>query len=282
MLIQWFPGHMTRALRMLEDEIKLADCVFYVLDCRAPFSCVNPKLNKVCGNKQIIYVLNKADMADEKTTLRWKDFFAKDGSSVIVLSSVKSNSGKVLISECLKIMEGRLQKYSAKGINKPVRAMVVGVPNCGKSTLINNLCGQARAMAGNRPGVTRGKQWVRVSQRLEVLDTPGTLWPSFENNTVALNLAFIGSIKDDVVDIFELCCELIAKLKKVAKGAIEQRYKIEKLEEDNADVISQIAKKRGFLLSKGELDLDRTCVAILDDFRSGKFGRISLEQPNDR
>ena len=282
MLIQWFPGHMTKAFRMLENEIKLADCVFYVLDSRAPFSCVNPKLNKLCGNKQIIYVLNKADMADEKTTDRWKSFFAKDGNSVIVLSSVKSSTGKFLISETLKIMAEKLQKYTAKGINKPIRAMVVGVPNCGKSTLINNLCGQARAMAGNRPGVTRGKQWVRISDKLEVLDTPGTLWPSFENQTVALNLAFIGSIKDDVLNTFELCEELISKLKKIAKGKIEERYKLDVLEEKSSDVISQIAKKRGFLLSKGEFDLERTCTAILDDFRSGKFGKISLEQPNDR
>lgn len=282
MLIQWFPGHMTRAFRMLENEIKLADCVFYVLDSRAPFSCVNPKLNKLCGNKQVIYVLNKADMADDKTTDRWKSFFAKDGNSVIVISSVKSNTGKFLISETLKIMAEKLQKYSSRGINKPVRAMVVGVPNCGKSTLINNLCGQARTMAGNRPGVTRGKQWVRVSEKLELLDTPGTLWPSFENETVALNLAFIGSIKDDVLDQFELCCELISKLKKIAKGKIEERYKIENLVDDSAEVVSQIAKKRGFLLARGELDLDRTCTAILDDFRSGRFGKISLEQPNDR
>ena len=282
MLIQWFPGHMTKAFRMLENEIKLADCVFYVLDSRAPFSCVNPKLNKVCGKKPVIYVLNKADMADDSTTKRWQSFFSKDGSYAIVLNSVKSNTGKILITETAKIMSGKMQKYLDKGITKPIRAMVVGVPNCGKSTLINNLCGQARAGASNKPGFTRGKQWVRVSSNLEVLDTPGTLWPSFENNTVALNLAFIGSIKDDVLNTFDLCCELIAKLKKIAKGKIEERYKLEKLEEDDAQVIAQIARKRGFLLSKGELDFDRTCTAILDDFRTGKFGKISLEQPNDR
>lgn len=280
--IQWFPGHMTRALRMLEDEIKLADCVFYVLDSRAPYSCVNPKLNKICGNKPIIYVLNKADMADERTTDAWKKFFSKDGNHAISISSVKSNTGKSLIAIATKIMAEKMQKYAAKGISKPVRAMVVGVPNCGKSTLINNLCGQARAMAGNRPGVTRGKQWVRVSNNLELLDTPGTLWPSFEKQDVALNLAFIGSIKDDVLNTFELCEELIFKLRQIAKGKVEERYKLEKLEEKNSDVISQIAKKRGFLLSKGELDLDRTCTAILDDFRSGKFGKISLETPNAR
>ena len=273
MLIQWFPGHMTKALRMLEQEMKLADCVFYVLDSRAPFSCVNPKLNEICGRKPIIYILNKADLCDENTTKRWQKFFSKNGNIALILNSTKSSTSQILAKETENLLFEKLNKWKEKQINKPLRAVVVGVPNSGKSTLINNLCGKAKTTTGNKPGVTRGKQWVRISPKLEVLDTPGTLWPSFDNQTVALNLAFIGSIKDDVVDTFELCEELIKKIRKIAPGAIENRYKLEVLPEKNNETILQIAQKRGFFLSKGELDLDRACTAILDDFRKGKFGK---------
>ncbi len=279
--IQWFPGHMTKALRMLEVEVKLADVIYYVLDSRAPFSCVNPELNKIAGNKPFIYILNKADMADDQTTTKWKNYFTRATAKAIVLNSTKSNASQILIKETLKTLSEKLDKYKQKGINKPLRAMIVGVPNSGKSTLTNNLCGKAKAVTGNKPGVTRGKQWVRISEKLEVLDTPGTLWPSFEDKTVALNLAFIGSIKDDVLNTYELSLNLIERVTQLSPSAISSRYGIETAEKTSEEILEAIAKKRGFIMAKGELDLERASLAFLDEFRKGKLGKISLEEPKN-
>lgn len=282
MNIQWFPGHMTKALRMLEVEIKLADAVFYVLDARAPFSSVNPKLNEIAGNKPFIYILNKEDLANDEITAKWKKYFSQKNNIALSLNSMKSNTSTVLTKEAIKLLSVKLEKYKAKGINKPIRAMVVGVPNSGKSSLINNLCGKAKTVTGNKPGVTRGKQWVRINKMLEVLDTPGTLWPSFDNEEVAKNLAFIGSIKDEVLNIYELATEFVKKLKKIDINVLKQRYKIETIAEKNEDVLLQIAENRGFKLTGNELDTERASITLLDDFRKGRLGKITLETPNVR
>lgn len=279
--IQWFPGHMTKALRMLEVEVKLADVIYYVLDSRAPFSCVNPELNKIAGNKPFIYILNKADMADDNVTTKWKNYFTRANAKAIVLNSTKSNASQILIKETLKTLSEKLEKYRQKGINKPLRAMIIGVPNSGKSTLTNNLCGKAKAVTGNKPGVTRGKQWVRISEKLEVLDTPGTLWPSFEDKNVALNLAFIGSIKDDVLNTYELSLNLIEKVNEINPSAINSRFSIITEGKTNEEILELVAKKRGFIMAKSELDLERASLALLDEFRKGKLGKISLEEPKN-
>lgn len=267
-IIQWFPGHMTKALRMMEEELKLCDCVFYCLDARAPKSCLNPKLSQMFNSKPFVYILNKTDLADDKATETWKAYFKKFGE-VVLTNAKKSASAKMLESIALKICREKIERQKQKGIVKPIRAMVVGVPNCGKSTIVNNLCGKARAITGNRPGVTRGKQWVRISDRFEVLDTPGTLWPSFDDQNVAENLALIGSIKDDVVNLEDLVDVLFKRLDSLGYDVLKQKYGVASQEE--------IAKARGFLLGQGRLDLERTQKTILTEFRNGKLGKITLE-----
>ncbi len=276
MPIQWFPGHMTKALREIEKELALCDLIFYVLDARAPLSSVNPSLNNIIGNKPIIYILNKADLADESLNKKWKEFFNKGNNRAVLTESTKSKNANFLNSIAEQLLADKLKKYKEKGINKSLRAMVIGVPNCGKSTLINNMCGQARTTTGNKPGVTKGKQWVRVSSKLELLDTPGTLWPSFDNPEVANNLAFIGSIKDDVLNLVEVAMSLVDKLQELNKLEFINRFKLSGAE-TNIEVIETIAKKRGFLESGGIANLEKAAKCILDEFRAGKLGRITLD-----
>ncbi len=278
MVIQWFPGHMTKALRSIEKELKVVDVVIYALDSRAPYSCQNPKLNKVIGDKKIIYVLNKSDLVDENQLKVWLKYFTTDNSVAVSLNSTVSNSGKVIVNLIKKIMQPKVDAYKAKNINKVIRAMVVGVPNSGKSTLVNNLCGKARAMTGNRPGVTKGKQWLTIESGIEVLDMPGTLWPSFDDDNVAKNLAYIGSIKDDVLDINDLAFNLIADFRQTQHKALCQRYSIEIQDQDETiDIFEKICFARKCVLKGNEPDWDRCARLIIDDFRKGKFGKIILD-----
>lgn len=282
MIIQWFPGHMNKALKVLEDQLKLVDVVIYVLDARAPFSCLNPEFSKRIFKKPIIYVLNKCDLIEQKTANKFKEKFTGPNSSCIILNSLATQSAKVLIPEIENLTKEKVEKYAKKGVQIPVRAVVIGVPNCGKSTLINNLCGKYKAITGNKAGVTRGKQWVRINERVEVLDMPGTLWPSFEDNTVAHNLAYIGSIRDEVVEKTELCFDLIKDILRINAESLKQRYNIEFTEEDEViDIYHKICESRNFYLKKYEYDYDRCANAVIDDFRKGKLGKICLEEVNE-
>lgn len=278
MIIQWFPGHMTKALRTMEKDISVVDLVIYVLDARAPFSCVNPEFAKLIGNKPIIYVLNKADLADKTQTELWTKYFTTQNSACISLDSTQTNSGKFVKEKMTQLLSGKIEKYKAKGITMPLRAMVIGVPNCGKSTLINNLCGKSKTITGNKPGVTRGKQWVKVFGNIELLDMPGTLWPSFDDQNVAKNLAYIGSISDDVYDMGELCVDFIEKLNKMDKSHLQNRYQIQIDESDlPVEVLEKICNARVFKQKGGDVDYERGARAVIDDFRKGRLGNITLD-----
>lgn len=279
MQINWFPGHMTKSLRMMDDHIKQVDAVVYVLDARAPLSCVNPELDKVISGKPIVYVLNKADLVPDRALAAWIRRFTTESSAAVTLQATASNSGKVIIEKLRKMCAAKLERKRAKGINGVLRAMVIGVPNTGKSTIINNLCGKAKTATGNTPGVTRGKQWVRIDASLDVLDTPGTLYPKLDNYNVALNLAFIGSIRDEVVDTYELSLELIKKICRVSPESLNARYNIS-AEGTPLESLEKIAKTRGFIVKGGEADLERASGALIDDFRKGRLGKIILESPD--
>ncbi|MDD4211556.1 MAG: ribosome biogenesis GTPase YlqF [Clostridia bacterium] len=279
MVIQWFPGHMTKALRMMEEEIKLVDLVIYVLDSRAPFSCVNPSFTAIIGNKPIIYVLNKADLADKKLVMQWAKYFTKENTKSIMLDSTLSGSSKQVVENMKILLKDKLDRNARKGIILPLRAMILGVPNSGKSTLINNLCNKGKMVTGNRPGVTKGKQWVKIFDNIELLDTPGTLWPSFDSEETALHLAYIGSIRDQVLDLEELALNLIKDVLKIENNQLESRYNFSIYGMEPIEIYENICKVRGFVLRGGEYDYGRGAVAILDDFRKAKLGKITLDKP---
>ena len=282
MIIQWFPGHMNKALKTLEDEIKNVDAVIYVLDARAPFSCLNPKFTNIIGNKPIIYVLNKADLGDESKVLAWSKYFEKDNTRVIALDSTHTGSAKK-VTEIIKMLnKAKIEKYKAKNINITLKAIVIGVPNSGKSTLINNLCGSAKTITGNKAGVTRGKQWVRIGNGVDLLDMPGTLWPAFDNNTVACHLAYIGSIKNEVLDLPELSLELIKELVILDKDILQKRFGIV-INDDQTpvEILENICVARKYVLKGGDIDYDRGAIALVNEFRKGQLGNITLESVSD-
>lgn len=270
---------MTKSLREIDESIRLVDAVVYVLDSRAPFSCLNPALDKAIGEKPILYVLNKADTVPDCEIPAWIARLTTGNSVAVKLNATASNSAKVIGDKLRVLCTEKLERKRARGINAVIRAMVIGVPNSGKSTLINNLCGKAKTATGNKAGVTRGQQWVKIGQTLEVLDTPGTLYPKLDDQTVALNLAFIGSIRDEVLDSYELSLELIRKLNGMG-DALWVRYGIEPSGDALAD-LEGIARKRGFVLRGGEYDLLRASAAVIDDFRKGRMGKIILERAKE-
>lgn len=275
--INWFPGHMTKALRNIDADIKLVDVLIYVLDARAPKSCVNPKLNEIAGNKPIIYVLNKCDLVEDRDVKKYIKYFTSDNTMAVALNSTSSSSGKVIVDMIEKLLVDKIKRYKDKNMTKQLRAMVVGVPNSGKSTLVNNLCGKAKALAGNKPGVTKGKQWVSISGSIDLLDTPGTLWPKLEDGDVAINLALIGSIKDDVIDLSELSFVLIEKLCKIDPKIIFNRYGVDVDGLTTIEIFDKICEVRKCLLKGNEPDYDRCSRIIIDDFRKGRMGKIILE-----
>ncbi len=270
---------MTKSLREIDDKIKLVDAVVYVLDSRAPFSCINPSLNKAIIDKPIVYALNKADTVPDKELSGWVDKLTGKNTVAVKLNSTASNSAQIIASKLRLLCADKIEKKKARGINAVIRAMVVGVPNSGKSTLINNLCGRAKTATGNKAGVTRGQQWVKIDNYLEVLDTPGTLYPKLADQTIALNLAFIGSIRDEVVDTYELSLELINRLNRMG-NAFTVRYGICPSDSPLKDLCA-IAAKRGYILKGNEYDLARTSAAVIDDFRKGRMGKIILEKSNE-
>lgn len=278
MKINWFPGHMTKALRTMEKEIKTIDFVIYVLDARAPKSSVNPKFQELIGGKPIIYVLNKIDLADDKVTDEFRKYFTNKNSTCLVLNCTQSGIISKIDSAAKTLCAGKIEKYRAKGLTAILRCMVLGVPNSGKSTLVNNLCGVGRAVTGNKPGVTKGKQWVRVTPTFEVLDTPGTLWPSFSEEWQGENLALVGSIRDEVFDVGELALVLIEKLQKLYPNALSLRYNVDTQDKTALEIYEDIAAAKKFMLRGGEVDYERTAKTIVDDFRKTRLGKITLER----
>ncbi len=279
MRIQWFPGHMTKALRMMEDNIKLVDIIGYVLDARAPMSSINPAFAKLTMGKPIVYIFNKCDLADRAKLDKWISYYRAQGHVCVTVSATNIGEASKISKALAEVSVGLNQKYKNKGIFKPIRAMIVGVPNCGKSTIINCLSGKKVTVTGDRPGVTRGKQWVRLASGVELLDTPGTVWSKFEDDLVAERLCFIGSIKDDVVDIYELSCALLTQLSQLYPQLLMDRYKVTDLSMSIAELHTAIGAKRGFVVRGGEVDWERTSKTIVDDFRKGKIGKVTFEEP---
>ncbi|MBQ5446184.1 MAG: ribosome biogenesis GTPase YlqF [Lachnospiraceae bacterium] len=278
MQFQWYPGHMTKAKRMMQEDIKLIDLVIEILDARVPLSSRNPDIDTLANNKSRIIILNKYDLADEKVTSGWVNYFKNKGFYVVTINS-RSGQGVKNINNIVKeACQKKIERDRARGIkNRPVRAMVVGIPNVGKSTFINSYAKKACTKTGNKPGVTKGKQWIKLSQTLELLDTPGILWPKFENMEVGLRLAFIGSIKDEIINTEELAIELIKFLKSNYPGAIGERFGIDE-NIDNILMLDEIAKTRKLLLKGNELNVEKAAAVLIDEFRSGQLGRISLER----
>lgn len=274
--INWFPGHMQKALRMMEVEAKNVDALIYVLDSRAPFACLNPEFVRIIGSKPILYVLNKIDLADEKKIKEIKTKLPGENKLVIELNSTASGAIGLVTSSLNSLCKATIEKYKNKGVNYFVRAMVLGVPNCGKSTLVNNLCGSKKAITGNKPGVTKGKQWVKLSNNIEILDTPGTLWPNLIDEGEAKKLAFIGSIKDDVVEIEQLSLFLLEALLKTYPKELEERFSVQVENKTPLEIMEEIAERRKYVVRGGEIDYERTAKAILDDFRKGRIGKITL------
>lgn len=284
MNIQWYPGHMAKAKRKIAEDLKLVDIVIELLDARIPMSSRNPEVDDIVGNKKRIIVLNKSDMADPAENRRWIEYFARDNTRVILANSVTGSGLKDVLAASRQLMKEKLDKLKSKGLLvKTTRALIIGIPNVGKSTFINKLAGKGVAQTGDRPGVTKSKQWIKVSKELELLDTPGILWPKFEDEKVGLYLAFTGAIKDEILDVTELAVKLLDVLMVKFQDKLMTRYKLDEIPEgtDSYALLGTIGRKRGFLVSGGEVDLQRTSVMLLDEFRGGKIGNISLEIPED-
>jgi len=283
MNIQWYPGHMAKARRKILEELKLVDIVIELLDARIPISSRNPDVDEIVGNKKRIVVLNKSDIADPQLNIEWKKYFEQKGITPILANAAKGTGLKDILKESKKLMKEEIDRLKKKGLmHKTIRALVIGIPNVGKSTLINKLANRSIAQTGDRPGVTKSKQWIKVNEDFELLDTPGILWPKFDDEKVGLNLAFTGAIKDEILDIEELARKFILKAMKDFPDKIYKRYNVE-IEEDSdvETIINKIGRKRGCILPGDEVDTNRTAAMILDDFRSGRIGLITLEKPED-
>ena len=281
MNIQWYPGHMTKTRRMMEENLKLVDAVCEILDARIPISSRNPDIDAICGTKPRLVILNRIDMADPAMVKKWADYFKSCGMAVL-LTDCKSRKGiSGFVPAVRQLLSEKLRRYAEKGqVGRPLKIMVVGIPNVGKSTFINQIAGRKGAKAENRPGVTRGKQWVTVDTGLLLLDTPGILWPRFEDPEVGIRLAYTGAVKDDILDIETLAHHLMEMLWKRYPDAVRARYKIELPEDaDGTALLEAAGRKRGFLISGGEIDLERMSKVLLEEYRSCKLGRFTLESP---
>lgn len=279
MHFQWYPGHMTKARRMMQENIKLIDLMVELVDARVPYSSKNPDIDELARNKSRLIILNKADMADAQVTKEWEAYYKEKGFFVAKVNSQKGTGikeVKKLIEEACREKKERDRKRGI--LNRPVRAMVAGIPNVGKSTFINSLAGKACAKTGNKPGVTKGKQWIKINKNVELLDTPGILWPKFEDQEVGLRLAWIGSIKEEVLNTTELAVELLGFLKEQYPGVIRERYGVEE-EAEPVQILEKIAEIRGCLMKGNQVDVEKAGLLVLDDYRSLRLGQISLERP---
>lgn len=278
---QWYPGHMTKAKRQMREDIKLIDLVIELVDARMPQSSRNPDIDELGKNKYRLILMNKADLADKKATDAWTAYFIKQGYYVVSLDARRRDGMKSITDIIMEACKEKIERDRKRGIkNRPVRAMVVGIPNVGKSTFINSYAGKACTKTGNKPGVTKGKQWIRLNKNVELLDTPGILWPKFEDQKVGLKLAFIGSMNDEILNIDELAVLMIEFLQERYPQVLNERYQIAGNNEP-AVVLGDIAKVRNCMLKGNELDYSKAAALLIDDFRSGRLGRITLERPQD-
>ncbi len=279
MNIQWYPGHMMKAKRMMQEDIKLIDIVIELLDARTPLSSRNPDINILAKDKYRLVLLNKCDLADEKINEQWMNWFKEQG---VMVAAINARDGQGMKSITAKVQEAcreKIERDRKRGIlNRPIRAMIVGIPNVGKSTFINSYARKACTKVGNRPGVTKGKQWIRLNRSVELLDTPGILWPKFDDEKVGEHLAFIGSINDEILQKTELACQLISFLTKEYPGIVEERYQVDE-SLPPAEMLGKIAEVRGCLQKGKELDYEKAAAILLDEFRGGRLGRISVERP---
>ena len=291
--INWYPGHMLKTKKQIIEDIKLIDIVIELLDSRIPISSRNPDIQKIIQNKKKIVLLNKADLADDFETKKWVDYYKNNNIKAILCDLNLGKGIKEILNSIENIMQEEMEKAATKGrVKKTIRVMILGIPNVGKSSLINRLGGKKVAIVGNKPGVTKQKQWIRIANNIELLDTPGVLWPKFEDENVALNLSYIGSIKDDVVEVTEVAFKLLIFLYKNYCNKLQERYKItvdeinniksQDFNEEVYNLMKLIGKKRGAVVSGGEIDDEKTANIILNDFRNGKLGKITLEKVNEK
>ncbi len=283
MNIQWYPGHMTKTRRMMQENIGLVDIVIELLDARIPYSSKNPEIDELAKNKKRIVILNKVDLADDEKTKLWTKYFEERDCKVVLVNSITGKGLKDITEVSKELMKEKIERLRQRGrLFVPTRAMIVGIPNVGKSTLINKFVGKALAKTGDKAGVTRGKQWIKVKKEFELLDTPGILWPKFEDKEVGLKLAFTGAVNDDILDTYTLALHLIDYLRKLYPNSLKERYKINFDEDMQADkILNAIGEARGFKSKGGETDLERASIILIDEFRACKLGKISLESPED-
>ena len=280
MQVQWYPGHMTKAKRMMQENVKLIDLIIELVDARAPLSSKNPDIDELGKNKFRLILLNKADLSSEKGNALWTKYFEEKGYFVVKINSRSGAGMKQISATIMEACKEKIERDRKRGIlNRPIRAMVVGIPNVGKSTFINSFAGRAAAKTGNKPGVTKGAQWIRLNKQVELLDTPGILWPKFEDQAVGVKLAMLGSVNDEILNIDELSVELIKLLDEHFPDVISERYQIEK-QENPLKVLEEIARVRACLLKGNELDISKAANILMDDFRSGRLGKLTLEFPN--
>ena len=282
MNIQWYPGHMTKTRRQIEADLKLVDAVCEIVDARIPISSRNPDIDSICANKPRIILLNRMDLADPETTKRWIQYFKNKGMAAVATDCKSKKGINQFLPAVRSVLKEKIERNAARGMNKPLRVMIVGIPNVGKSTLINQISGRKGAKAENRPGVTRGKQWVTVDGGLLLLDTPGILWPKFEDPNVGMMLAYTGAVKENVIDTEELAAHLMERLQRHYPQTLQERYKLELTEElPGYKLIEEAGRKRGYLLARGEINTERMAKVLLDEYRSGKLGHFTFEIPED-
>ncbi len=283
MNIQWYPGHMTKTRRMMQENIGLVDIVIELLDSRIPYSSKNPEIDELAKNKHRIVILNKVDLADDKKTNLWIKYFEDRNCKVILVNSITGKGIKDITEISKELMKEKVERLKQRGrLFVPTRAMIVGIPNVGKSTLINKFVGKSLAKTGDKPGVTRGKQWIKIKKDFELLDTPGILWPKFEDKKVGLKLAFTGAVNDDILDTYTLALNLIDYLRQIYPNSLKERYKIDFNDEDKSEkILENIGIARSFKTKGGEIDLQRAAYILIDEFRGCRLGKITLEEPYD-